>query len=95
MRVRFHQHPNRNEGPCVFPQWNQRVEKHKVPPAYSRADEGACSLYGPRDDDPFKRWEILEFSRSLCSPGPQTQGNSHKLGGTPGVKKYLAGEVCT
>jgi hypothetical protein len=25
--------------------------KHKVPPAYSRADDGACSLNGPRDDE--------------------------------------------
>jgi hypothetical protein len=27
--------------------------KQKVPPAYSRADENARSLYGRRDDDDF------------------------------------------
>jgi hypothetical protein len=29
-------------------------DKQKVPPAYSRADENARSLNGPRDDDDFK-----------------------------------------
>jgi hypothetical protein len=28
-----------------------RNAKHRVPPAYSRADDYARSLYGPRDDE--------------------------------------------
>jgi len=30
---------------------NRNFLKHKVPPAYSRADENTRSLYGRRDDE--------------------------------------------
>jgi hypothetical protein len=33
----------------------RRSAKHKVPPAYSRADENARSLDGHRDDEAFRR----------------------------------------
>src|SRR5260370_41602302 len=51
MRTRSLQRPNRSEGPCVFAQRNQGLEEHKVPPAYSHAEESARALYGRRDDD--------------------------------------------
>jgi hypothetical protein len=44
MRMRFHQHPNRSEGPCGYRRRKKLWKKHKVPPAYSQADERACSL---------------------------------------------------
>src|SRR5215831_8227230 len=54
MRVRLHQHPNRSEGPCGTACRTERLRNHKVPPAYSRAEENARSLYGRRDDDLLK-----------------------------------------
>jgi len=51
MRTRFLQRPNRSEGPCVKACRIEELRKHKVPPAYSRAEESARSLNGRRDDD--------------------------------------------
>src|SRR5262249_33573539 len=51
MRTRFLQRPNRSEGPCVEACRIEELRNHKVPPAYSRAEESARSLYGRRDDD--------------------------------------------
>jgi hypothetical protein len=50
MRARYHQRPNRGEGPCVSREYRERNE-HKVPPAYSPAEDCAGSLNGRRDDD--------------------------------------------
>jgi len=43
MRTRFHQRPNRGEGPCVSSN-SSRLPKQKVPRVCSQADESACSL---------------------------------------------------
>jgi len=65
MRARFLQRPNRSEGPCGKACRIEGLRNHKVPLAYSRADdnpstrkprvpgipqESARSLYGRRDD---------------------------------------------
>src|SRR5260370_15897135 len=47
MRTRSLQRPNRSEGPGVFAQRNQGLEEHKVPPAYSRAEEYALLHLDP------------------------------------------------
>jgi hypothetical protein len=52
MRTRTLQRPNRSEGTCVFENEELMAGEHKVPPAYSHADESACSLDGRRDDEP-------------------------------------------
>ncbi|HEY2236122.1 MAG TPA: tRNA uridine-5-carboxymethylaminomethyl(34) synthesis enzyme MnmG [Candidatus Angelobacter sp.] len=55
MRTRILQRPNRSEGPCVFENEQLTAGEHKVPPAYSHADESARSLDGRRDDDVYGR----------------------------------------
>jgi hypothetical protein len=52
IRTRTLQRPNRSEGPFVFENEELTAGEHKVPPAYSHADESACSLDGRRDDEP-------------------------------------------
>jgi hypothetical protein len=49
-RTRYLQRPNRSERPCGKACRIEEAENHKVPPAYSRAEEGARSLNGRRDD---------------------------------------------
>lgn len=61
MRTRCHQRPNRSEGPCVIPKWDQRLSKHKVPPAYS-----VLALL-PSGCRFLKDQEISEFSPSLLN----------------------------
>jgi tRNA uridine 5-carboxymethylaminomethyl modification enzyme len=51
MRTRTLQRPNRSEGPFVFENEELKAGERKVPPAYSHADESACSLNSRRDDD--------------------------------------------
>jgi hypothetical protein len=63
MRARVRQRPNSSEEPCVLVNDNSIADEHKVPPAYSRADESSCSLNGRRDDDAYG-WSLSANARN-------------------------------
>jgi len=73
MRTRCLQRPNRSEGPCVKACRIEELRNHKVPPAYSRAEESARSLNGRRDDD-------LSKIRAFVSTHATLEGLLHPLG---------------